>query len=166
MVNFPVEGLDLEDRVAERRIANTLNLSDDECRDYGIEPTGESLVYDLCMSFSLFCPRLQELMPGCRCGRQSLWRSGRRSLYRLLQEQDRRPMVQLRRFARFARDRKGGPESCGLSVILPSSSPTANWRSIARQGRTGLASRDSGSAIPYFFLLLIVIICLFIVPAP
>lgn len=48
MVNFPIEGLDLEDRVSERRIAKSLDLSDDECREYGIEPTDEPLVYDLC----------------------------------------------------------------------------------------------------------------------
>lgn len=48
MVNFPIEGLDLEERVGERRVANSLNLSEEDCREYGIEPTSESLVYDLC----------------------------------------------------------------------------------------------------------------------
>lgn len=52
MVNFPIEGLDLEDRVSERRIAKSLDLSDEECREYGIEPTDEPLVYDLCKSHS------------------------------------------------------------------------------------------------------------------
>jgi hypothetical protein len=48
LVNFPVEGLDLEERVGERRIAKTLDLSDEECRKYDIEPSSEPLVYDLC----------------------------------------------------------------------------------------------------------------------
>lgn len=53
MVNFPIEGLDLEERVSERRIAKSLDLSDEECREYGIEPTDEPLVYDLCKSHHL-----------------------------------------------------------------------------------------------------------------
>lgn len=48
MVNFPIEGLNLEERVGERRVANTLDLGEEDCREYGIEPTSESLVYDLC----------------------------------------------------------------------------------------------------------------------
>jgi ubiquitin carboxyl-terminal hydrolase 4/11/15 len=50
LVNFPVEGLDLEERVGERRIAKSLDLSDEECRKYDIEPSSEPLVYDLCES--------------------------------------------------------------------------------------------------------------------
>jgi ubiquitin carboxyl-terminal hydrolase 4/11/15 len=48
MVNFPIDGLDLEDRVGERRIAKTLDLTDEDAEKYGIEPTKEPLVYDLC----------------------------------------------------------------------------------------------------------------------
>lgn len=51
MVNFPIEGLDLEDRVSERRIARSLDLADEECREYGIEPINESLLYDLCKRY-------------------------------------------------------------------------------------------------------------------
>lgn len=47
-MNFPIEGLDLEERVGERRIAKSLDLSDEECRKYDIEPSSEPLVYDLC----------------------------------------------------------------------------------------------------------------------
>lgn len=48
MVNFPIEGLDLEERVGERRIAKSMQLNDEECRQYDIEPSSEPLVYDLC----------------------------------------------------------------------------------------------------------------------
>jgi len=53
LVNFPVEGLDLEERVGERRIAKSLDLSDEECRKYDIEPSSEPLVYDLCTFYVL-----------------------------------------------------------------------------------------------------------------
>jgi ubiquitin carboxyl-terminal hydrolase 4/11/15 len=54
MVNFPVQGLDMEERVGERRIAKSLNLSDEECQQYDIEPSSEPLVYDLCRLFLWF----------------------------------------------------------------------------------------------------------------
>jgi hypothetical protein len=49
----------MEDRVGERRIAKSLNLSDEECRKYDIEPSSEPLVYDLCTSSTLDCLKLE-----------------------------------------------------------------------------------------------------------
>jgi ubiquitin carboxyl-terminal hydrolase 4/11/15 len=47
MVNFPIDGLDLDERIGERRISKTLNLSDDEAKHYGIAHSTEPFIYDL-----------------------------------------------------------------------------------------------------------------------
>ncbi|WVQ83635.1 hypothetical protein IAT38_005776 [Cryptococcus sp. DSM 104549] len=47
MVHFPIDGLDLEDRIGERKVANTLKLNGEDVQEYGIEEDGEPLVYDL-----------------------------------------------------------------------------------------------------------------------
>jgi hypothetical protein len=55
----------MEERVGERRIAKSLNLSDEECQQYDIEPSSEPLVYDLCKVFN----RCKVLKLICRRGR-------------------------------------------------------------------------------------------------
>ncbi|ORY31587.1 hypothetical protein BCR39DRAFT_558054 [Naematelia encephala] len=47
MVNFPIDGLDLEDRIGERKVSKSLQLSEEEASKYGMEDSGEPLVYDL-----------------------------------------------------------------------------------------------------------------------
>lgn len=47
-VDFPIEGLDLEDRVDERRIARVLSLAGEDLTKYGIRNVDEPLMYDLC----------------------------------------------------------------------------------------------------------------------
>lgn len=47
MVNFPIDGLDLDERVGERRVTKTLNLTDEEAHHYGIEHSTEPFIYDL-----------------------------------------------------------------------------------------------------------------------
>lgn len=51
LVHFPIDGLDLEDRIGERQVAKTLKLSGEDVEAYGIEDDGEPLLYDLCESF-------------------------------------------------------------------------------------------------------------------
>jgi ubiquitin carboxyl-terminal hydrolase 4/11/15 len=48
MVQFPVDGLDLEERVGERKLAKSLKLSDGELKEMGIEEGNEPMIYDLC----------------------------------------------------------------------------------------------------------------------
>ncbi|KIR27707.1 ubiquitin carboxyl-terminal hydrolase 4/11/15 [Cryptococcus deuterogattii R265] len=47
LVHFPIDGLDLEDRIGERQVAKTLKLSGEDIEAYGIEDDGEPLLYDL-----------------------------------------------------------------------------------------------------------------------
>ncbi|KAL7424547.1 hypothetical protein Q5752_000231 [Cryptotrichosporon argae] len=47
LVNFPVEGLDLEERIAERRLAKTLQLDAAGAAELGINAPSEPMVYDL-----------------------------------------------------------------------------------------------------------------------
>ncbi|KAK4683921.1 hypothetical protein P7C73_g6288, partial [Tremellales sp. Uapishka_1] len=47
MVHFPIDGLDLEDRIGERKIAKELNLSAEEAKAYGVETSDEPMLYDL-----------------------------------------------------------------------------------------------------------------------
>lgn len=51
LVHFPIDGLDLEDRIGERQVAKTLKLNGEDVEGYGIEDDGEPLLYDLCESF-------------------------------------------------------------------------------------------------------------------
>jgi ubiquitin carboxyl-terminal hydrolase 4/11/15 len=48
MVHFPIDGLDLEDRIGERKMASSLQLDDGELREMGIEQGKEPMIYDLC----------------------------------------------------------------------------------------------------------------------
>lgn len=47
-VDFPIEGLNLEDRCDERRLAKTLELNGAELGPLGLENATKPLVYDLC----------------------------------------------------------------------------------------------------------------------
>ncbi|TXT15799.1 hypothetical protein VHUM_00302 [Vanrija humicola] len=47
LVQFPAEGLDLDERVGERRVTKTLNLTPEEAKNYGIEHSTEPYIYDL-----------------------------------------------------------------------------------------------------------------------
>lgn len=47
-VDFPIEGLDMEDRCDERRVAKTLVAEGKNLEQYGIDGNLEPLVYDLC----------------------------------------------------------------------------------------------------------------------
>ncbi|OXG79192.1 ubiquitin carboxyl-terminal hydrolase 4/11/15 [Cryptococcus neoformans var. grubii Br795] len=47
LVHFPIDGLDLEDRIGERQVAKTLKLNGEDVEAYGIEDDGEPLLYDL-----------------------------------------------------------------------------------------------------------------------
>lgn len=46
-----MDGLDLSDRIDERKIAQTLKLSDEEAAEYGFQSGDEPIVYDLCESY-------------------------------------------------------------------------------------------------------------------
>lgn len=50
-VDFPIEGLDLDDRCDERRVAKTLVAQGKDLEQYGIDGNLEPLVYDLCKCF-------------------------------------------------------------------------------------------------------------------
>jgi ubiquitin carboxyl-terminal hydrolase 4/11/15 len=50
-VDFPVEGLDMDDRCDERRVAKTLVAQGKDLEQYGIDGNLEPLVYDLCKCF-------------------------------------------------------------------------------------------------------------------
>ncbi len=54
LVSFPMEGLDLSDRIDERKIAQTLQLSDEEAAQYGFQSGDEPMIYDLCTVIILF----------------------------------------------------------------------------------------------------------------
>jgi len=60
MVNFPIDGLDLEERIGERIVARSLQLHDEDARKYGIETGTEPMMYDLCES--PYPPRTNGLM--------------------------------------------------------------------------------------------------------
>ncbi|WVF67340.1 hypothetical protein IAT40_002093 [Kwoniella sp. CBS 6097] len=47
LVQFPVDGLDLGDRIGERKVARSLRLNGDRLEEYGIEEEAEEMVYDL-----------------------------------------------------------------------------------------------------------------------
>lgn len=47
MVSFPNEGLDLDERIGERRITQSLHLTPEEAKHYGIEHSTEPFIYDL-----------------------------------------------------------------------------------------------------------------------
>jgi ubiquitin carboxyl-terminal hydrolase 4/11/15 len=48
LVNFPIDGLDLEERIGERKVARSLKLSEEVAKKYGIEDGMEPMMYDLC----------------------------------------------------------------------------------------------------------------------
>lgn len=48
LVQYPLEGLNLDERVGERRITQSLQLTDEEAKHYGIEHSTEPFIYDLC----------------------------------------------------------------------------------------------------------------------
>ena len=48
MVDFPIDGLDLTERIGERQVAKSLNLNDEQAVAYGMQTGDESMVYDLC----------------------------------------------------------------------------------------------------------------------
>ena len=48
LVNFPIDGLDLEERIGERKVAKSLMLSSEDAMEYGIETGSEPMLYDLC----------------------------------------------------------------------------------------------------------------------
>jgi hypothetical protein len=43
-----MEGLDLSDRIDERKIARSLDLSSEEMAQYGFQSGDEPIIYDLC----------------------------------------------------------------------------------------------------------------------
>ena len=45
-----MEGLDLSDRIDERKIARNLNLSEEEAAEFGFQNGDEPVLYDLCTS--------------------------------------------------------------------------------------------------------------------
>ncbi|WVR09644.1 hypothetical protein IAU60_006717 [Kwoniella sp. DSM 27419] len=47
LVEFPVDGLDLGDRIGERKVAKTLKLNGDDLAELGLEEESEEMVYDL-----------------------------------------------------------------------------------------------------------------------
>jgi ubiquitin carboxyl-terminal hydrolase 4/11/15 len=47
LVQYPLEGLNLDERIGERRITQSLKLSDEEAKHYGIEHSTEPFIYDL-----------------------------------------------------------------------------------------------------------------------
>ncbi|WVQ75606.1 hypothetical protein IAR50_005234 [Cryptococcus sp. DSM 104548] len=47
LVNFPIDGLDLENRIGERKLAKTLKMDGEDVTEYGIEGDDEPLLYDL-----------------------------------------------------------------------------------------------------------------------
>lgn len=51
-VDFPIDGLDMEERCDERRVAKTLVAQGKDLEKYGIDGNLEPLVYDLCKWYS------------------------------------------------------------------------------------------------------------------
>ncbi|GMK56830.1 hypothetical protein CspeluHIS016_0306700 [Cutaneotrichosporon spelunceum] len=47
LVQYPLEGLNLDERIGERRLTQTLKLTDEEAKHYGIEHSTEPFIYDL-----------------------------------------------------------------------------------------------------------------------
>lgn len=47
LVQYPLEGLNLDERIGERRVTQTLKLTDEEAKHYGIEHSTEPFIYDL-----------------------------------------------------------------------------------------------------------------------
>ncbi|ODO05552.1 hypothetical protein I350_04604 [Cryptococcus amylolentus CBS 6273] len=47
LVKFPIDGLDLEDRIGERQLAKTLKVDGENVTEHGIEESDEALLYDL-----------------------------------------------------------------------------------------------------------------------
>ncbi|CAK9787415.1 UCH-domain-containing protein [Cutaneotrichosporon oleaginosum] len=47
LVQYPLEGLNLDERIVERRITQSLKLSDEEAKHFGIEHSTEPFIYDL-----------------------------------------------------------------------------------------------------------------------
>lgn len=47
LVQYPLEGLNLDERIGERRVTQSLKLSDEEAKHYGIEHSTEPFIYDL-----------------------------------------------------------------------------------------------------------------------
>ena len=50
LVSFPMEGLDLSDRIDERKIARSLDLNSEDMAHYGFQSGDEPMIYDLCES--------------------------------------------------------------------------------------------------------------------
>lgn len=48
LVNFPIDGLDLEDRIGERMVAKGMQLSEEGAAEYGMENGDDPMIYDLC----------------------------------------------------------------------------------------------------------------------
>ncbi|ORX40453.1 hypothetical protein BD324DRAFT_610768 [Kockovaella imperatae] len=46
MVNFPIDGLDLTERVGERQVAKTLHLNAEQAKEYGMQ-SDDQIIYDL-----------------------------------------------------------------------------------------------------------------------
>ncbi|KAK8853439.1 hypothetical protein IAR55_004145 [Kwoniella newhampshirensis] len=47
LVHFPIDGLDLEERIGERKVARSLKLNGEDAGAYGIEEDDEPMIYDL-----------------------------------------------------------------------------------------------------------------------
>lgn len=114
MVSFPMEGLDLSDRIDERKIAKSLALNEEEAAEFGFQNGDEPVIYDLCT----YCKSLHVFSLTRRCRGQPLWRSWRGTLHCLLPQQGRRSMVQLRRLTCFeSRPSLGPSESLHKPVM-------------------------------------------------
>ena len=53
LVNFPIEGLDLTERIGERKVAHHLHLSSEDAKQFDMEGDEEASVYDLCGSTAI-----------------------------------------------------------------------------------------------------------------
>lgn len=92
-VDFPIEGLDMEERCDERRVAKTLVAQGKDLEKYGIDGNLEPLVYDLCKWYDDMGFNIADILSRRR--RQPLWRPGRRALHGDMQEHARWQVVQV-----------------------------------------------------------------------
>jgi hypothetical protein len=92
-VDFPIEGLDMEERCDERRVAKTLVAQGKDLKEYGIDGNLEPLVYDLCESIQDTRSTLADIC--FRCRRQPLRRHGWRALHGNMQEYAGQQVVQV-----------------------------------------------------------------------
>lgn len=134
MVQYPLEGLNLDERIGERRITQSLKLTDEEAKHYGIEHSTEPFIYDLCES-----SHVTEKADNRRC-RQPLWWPGRRPLHCVREEQGRRELVQLRRQPCVQGEcGRRAEQQSRLPPVLQAADEPPYWRHLQNQGGGGVA---------------------------